>query len=109
MDDDIDTSDISDFPPQAQWAKGPHKLIKDISELRDMFVPTITRETLIGQLYIEAMDRSSRNQIARIRAIELIAELKGWKESTSDVSDENTDNLTAEEIKAVKDEFERSY
>ena len=108
-DDNIDTSGIPDFAPNAQWAKGPPQLIRDISELQDMFVPVISRETIIGQLWVEAMDRRGKNPIARIRALELIAQLKGYTESTEDTIDENTDNLTVEEIKSLKDEFEKSY
>ena len=108
-DDDIDTSNIPDFPPQGQWVKGPPQLITDIAQLRDMFVPDITRETIIGQLWLEAQDRRGRNPVARIRALELIAELKGYKESTEDVHDEPTDNITAEEAKMLEDEFQKSY
>lgn len=109
MEDDIDDYDIPDFAPNPTWAKGPHQLVKSINELKDYAVPEITRDTVIGQLYLEASDRASRNQAARIRAWELIAELKGWKESTSEVIEENTDNLTVDEIKALKEEFDTSY
>jgi len=108
-DDDIDTSGIPDFPPNGQWAKGPQQLISDISQLRDLFIPDISRETIIGQLWLEAQDRRGRNPVARIRALELIAELKGYKESHEDVHDEPTDNLTEDEIKKLEDEFQKSY
>lgn len=107
-DDDIDTSEIPDFAPSSTWAKAPHQLVKSIDELRDLFVPVITRETIIGQLWVEAVNPKS-NPIAKVRALELIAELKGYKESTTDAVHEDTDNITAEEIKAMRDEFEKSY
>jgi len=108
-DDDIDTSGIPDFAPQAQWAKGPPQLIKDISELQDLFVPTISRESIIGQLWVEAMDRRNRNPIARIRALELIAELKGYKDSHDDTEEEETDNVTEEEATVIAKAFSDTY
>lgn len=108
-DENIDTSEIPDFAPSPVWAKGPPSLIKAINGMEDYALPVITRDGLIAQLYIEALDRGSRNQTARIRAIELIAELKGYKESTTDVPDEDTDNITPEEVKTIANEFEKSY
>lgn len=107
--DDIDTSEIPDFAPSPQWAKGPPSVEKHLNSFGDIYVPEISRETVINQLYLEAMDRTSRNQTARIRALELIAELKGWKDSSSDTKEENTDNLTPAEIGLIATEFEDSY
>lgn len=108
-DENIDTSGIPDFAPNPVWAKGKPEVIAAINGMADFALPVITRDSLIAQLYIEALDRGSRNQPARIRAIELIAELKGYKESTTDVVHEDTDNITPEEAKAIAEEFEKSY
>ena len=108
-DDDMDYSDIPEFAPQAQWAKGPQQLVTDISQLQDIFVPAISRETIIGQLWVEAMDRRGKNPIARIRALELIAELKGYKDNSDDKEEEDTDNLSDEEIETIAKKFKDIY
>ncbi len=108
-DDYIDVSHIPDGPPVSQWALGPPTLVTSIEQLKEMFVPKITKQSLINQLYIELMDRSSRNQPARIMAAKLIADLNGWTTLTADPVIEDTSNITPEEAKRVHDEFEKSY
>lgn len=107
-DDELDYSGIPDFAPKSQWAKGPPDIVKTMLELKELAVPTISREKIISQLYIEAMDRRSRNQAARIRAWELIAELKGYKDKDEDIP-EVTDNLTHDEISTIAKEFNDIY
>jgi hypothetical protein len=108
-DDDIDTSGIPDFAPNPQWAKGPPDLVKTMLELRGLAVPEITRDTVINQLYIEAMDRKSKTQTARIMAWKLICDLKGYTESTNDIETVKSDKLTPEEMKAIAREFQNTY
>jgi hypothetical protein len=107
-DDDIDTSGIPDFAPNPKWAKGPPTVSKAINAFDDIYIPEITKDTVISQLYIEAVDRTSRNQAARVRAWELIAELKGWKDNEEDDLIEE-DNLTHEEIASIAKEFNTTY
>lgn len=108
-------NEIPDYSQPLQvpnWALGDSDNKQTLSSLHEIVVPEITRNMLVNQLYLELMDKKSKNQAARVRAAEVIAKLKGFIDQGPNPDDdlpEDTSNVTTDEAATVAKAFGESY
>ena len=110
--EDYNIPDMAPAAPQVpSWAYGNSEQKREFGALKTIQIPEVTKDMVIGQLYLEAVDRTSRNQGARVKALATIALIKGWVKvpDKDDIPKQDTNNVTAEEAKTVANAFDEQY
>jgi hypothetical protein len=93
------------------WATAPSSLKIAIDGEVEVEPILITKDLVVQNLYVEAKDRASKSQAARIQAWKMICELEGYlipEKENNEIIDESPD-ITEDRIKSIAETFNAAY
>lgn len=113
-DDDLDYSGIPDnAAPLAlpAWAMATANSKTNLSLMQPVAIALPSKQDIAAQAWLFALDKANKNEPAKVKAMELTARLLGHigDEAEEDPDKESTENVTADEAKAVAEAFARDY
>lgn len=114
-DDDLDYSNVPNDSgplPLPAWAMVTADQKQSVSLLQPMPVALPSKQDIIAQTWLFALDKKNKNEMAKVKAMEITAKLSGYlgDELPKNPGDEEDDsNITADEVKAVREEWDKTY